>query len=265
MRLNLCLLTFLTLVVSAIAEEGNVEPLRHAHAHNDYRHPRPLTDAIAHGFCSVEADIFLVDGALLIGHDRSELHDKRTLQALYLDPLQEIADRHGGRVYPDGPAFTLLIDIKTDGESTYAVLRDVLRLYPDLISSVSESEFQQRAVDVVISGNRPIEIISAEKTRYAGIDGRLSDLESAAPPHLMPLISDRWTSHFQWRGRGEFPADQRDKLREIVRLAHSRGRRVRFWATPEEPTLWQELLAAGVDHINTDKLAALNRFLLEQR
>src|ERR1700736_6125439 len=45
-----------------------VVPLRHAHAHNDYEHPRPLFDALAHGFCSVEADIYLRSNQLLVGH-----------------------------------------------------------------------------------------------------------------------------------------------------------------------------------------------------
>ena len=32
----------------------------------------------------------------------------------------------------------------------------------------------------------------------AGVDGRLSDLESKYPRNLLPLISDRWNSHFNW-------------------------------------------------------------------
>ena len=32
-------------------------PLARAHAHNDYEHPRPLRDALDHGFTSVEADV----------------------------------------------------------------------------------------------------------------------------------------------------------------------------------------------------------------
>ncbi|HET6325009.1 MAG TPA: hypothetical protein VFG04_09940, partial [Planctomycetaceae bacterium] len=43
-------------------------PLIRAHAHNDYEHKRPLFDALDQGLCSVEADIFLVDGQLLVGH-----------------------------------------------------------------------------------------------------------------------------------------------------------------------------------------------------
>src|SRR5436305_12662245 len=93
---------------------GPVEPLPHAHAHNDYEHKRPLFDALECGFCSVEADIWLVDGKLLVAHDRNQVKPERTLQALYLDPLRERARRNGGRVYPNGPEVILLVDVKSD-------------------------------------------------------------------------------------------------------------------------------------------------------
>src|SRR5215475_7710089 len=77
-------------------------PLVRVHAHNDYEHKRPLFDALDHGFCSVEADIYLVDGALLVAHDRDQVKPERTLQALYLDPLRERVKTNGGRVYANG-------------------------------------------------------------------------------------------------------------------------------------------------------------------
>src|SRR6266513_381993 len=71
-------------------------PLLHAHAHNDYEHSRPLFDALDHGFCSVEADIYLVDGQLLVAHDREKVSATRSLQALYLEPLrQRVQQNHG--------------------------------------------------------------------------------------------------------------------------------------------------------------------------
>src|SRR5579871_6562583 len=89
-------------------------PLTRVHAHNDYEHRRPLFDALDHGFCSVEADIYLVEGALLVGHDRKDLRPERTLEKLYLDPLRERVRANGGRVYPAGPPVWLLIDVKTE-------------------------------------------------------------------------------------------------------------------------------------------------------
>ena len=183
------------LVLVAASTATTSEPLVHAHAHNDYQHERPLLDALAHGFCSVEADIFLVSGKLLVGHTRLELRKSRTLESLYLDPLKNRVADYNGRVYQDGPSFTLLIDIKSDGAATYAALRTVLAQYAEMLTKVVDKKKAPGAIDVVISGNRPQSMIAAEKIRFAGIDGRLIDLDTSQPSHLMPLISDRWTSH----------------------------------------------------------------------
>ena len=99
--------------------------------------------------------------------------------------------------------------------------------------------------------------------RYAGIDGRPPDLDATAPAHLIPWISASWSSLFRWRGDGPLPEDERTKLQEFVQKAHKHGRLVRFWATPEDPAVWKELRAEGVDLLNTDKLAEMQKFLLD--
>jgi hypothetical protein len=244
-----------------------VIPLPRAHAHNDYRHDRPLHDALAHGFTSVEADIFLVDDDLYVAHDAHEIAPDRTLRCLYLDPLRKRAKQNGGRVYPNGPQFTLLIDIKSAAIPTYKTLDRILAEYRDIFTSFGPNSRSDKAVLAIVSGNRPRELMESQKLRYAGYDGRLTDLQSSAAAELIPLISDHWTRHFTWKGTGEMPAEERRRLREIVQTAHKKGRRVRFWATPDNPSpargaLWHELILAGVDLINTDDLKGLQQFLL---
>lgn len=241
-----------------------VKPLAAAHAHNDYEHARPLLDALDHGFCSVEADIYLVDGKLLVAHNRPDVKPERTLEALYLDPLLARVKANGGSVYPGGPRFTLLIDLKSDGPQTYAVLTKTLAKYAEMLTSIRDGKLVAGAVTVVISGNRPMKEVAAEKVRYAGIDGRLTDLDADTPAELMPMISDNWGLHFRWRGAGEIPAAERAKLREVVDKAHQHGRTVRFWNIPGNAAIWGELSSAGVDLINTDDLAGLETFLRER-
>jgi hypothetical protein len=236
-------------------------PLPRAHAHNDYLHDRPLLDAVERGFCSVEADIFLVNGELLVAHSRDELDPARTLQRLYLEPLRQRARENGGRVHRDGPDFTLLIDIKSEGEPTYDALNELLSQYADVFSRHENGQWHPKAVAAIVSGNRPIERIIASSPRFAGIDGRLTDLHSEQPVHLLPLISDNWRSHFRWQGEGELPESDRLKLLQIVWEAHARKRRVRFWAIPDVPAAWRVMHQAGVDLINTDDLAGLSDFL----
>ncbi|WP_203434173.1 phosphatidylinositol-specific phospholipase C/glycerophosphodiester phosphodiesterase family protein [Jiangella asiatica] len=264
--LTLPLAAALGLAVAATASAVG-EPLDPAHAHNDYEHERPLLDALDHGFTSVEADVWLVDGELLVAHDAWEVQPGRTLESLYLDPLRDIVHANGGSVYPgwDG-SLQLLIDIKNTGEATYAEVDAVLRRYQDMMTRYVGERIQPGAVTAVISGDRPRDTMLAQRLRFAGYDGRLSDLGSGLPAGFMPLVSDNWTNHFTWRGVEPMPAAERAKLVDIVQQAHAAGYRIRFWATPDEPgpareAIWSELLAAGVDHLNTDDLAGLREFL----
>src|SRR5438552_1521932 len=82
--------------IPALTWAAEPKPLIHTHAHNDYLHKRPLLDALENGFCSVEADIHLVGGKLLVAHERQATSPERTLEALYLDPLRERVKRNGG-------------------------------------------------------------------------------------------------------------------------------------------------------------------------
>jgi len=243
-------------------------PLRHAHAHNDYLHPRPLHDALAQGFTSVEADIFLVDGELLVAHDPAGLDPSRTLTGLYLEPLRALVRAGHGSVYPHHRRpLQLLIDIKADGVAAYRELDRQLTRYGSLFTRYHHGRVRPGAVTAVISGDRAARVpMEAQRTRLAFYDGRLDDLGSPSPASFTPLISANWTQTFGWLGAGPFPRAERDRLRTLVRAAHREDRRIRFWATPDLPgpereAVWNELLAAGVDHLNTDDLAGLERFL----
>lgn len=238
-------------------------PLPAAHAHNDYEHTRPLFDALARGFCTVEADVWLKNDALLVSHLPFNLKADRTLQKLYLDPLRKRAKQFGGHIYPDGTPFSLMIDVKSDAKTGYAALHKVLEEYADILTVVRDGKVEAKAVTVVISGNRDREAMEKQAVRYALLDGRPGDLESDAPAHLIPWVSDAWKNHFTWDGTGEMPAAERAKLRAFVAKAHGQGRQVRFWATPETVALWKELHAAECDRINTDKLDALRDFMLD--
>lgn len=249
-------------------DQPNTIGLERAHAHNDYEHERPLFDALDHGFKSVEADVWLVDGELLVAHDRDKVQPGRTLESLYLEPMRRIAKENGGSMYEgDSDYFTLLIDIKSDAVPTYQALHKELRDYQGMLTRFGPGGVKDGPVTAIVSGNRPRELMQEQRVRYAAYDGRLSDLGVATDQTFVPLISDNWTRHFTWQGVGPMLPAEREKLRNIVATAHSNGQRVRFYATPDlapaREAVWQELLAAQVDYLNTDHLAALETFLLQ--
>lgn len=254
----------LTLALGFAAVGFAAVPLTNAHAHNDYEHQRPLLDALEQGFCSVEADIFLVGGKLLVAHTREQIVPGRTLQKLYLEPLRERVMQNGGRVYRGGPPVWLLIDLKTDPDPTYAALREVLKSYADILTSYESAKVSTNAISVVITGHRlPRAALQAEAIRLAGLDGQLRDLDEAAvlSPALMPWISLDWRKHFKWRGDGPLPDEDRIVLKQLVERIHRSGRLARFWSAPDTESAWREYRNAGVDLLNTDDLVGMNKFL----
>ena len=238
-----------------------VAVLRGGHSHNDYTRERPLLDALDKRYMSVEADVYLVDGELLVAHDRRDCRKDRTLRGMYLEPLAARV-RAGRRVYPDAPVGTpplvLLIDIKTEGRAAYAEIDRQLAGYPDVFTSCVGVAVSTRAVTVIISGDVPREAIAAQGERRAFIDGREGDLEgpaaAALPPSLVPMVSLPWTPRFAWIGLGAMPTVQRAELRRLVAAAHGRGYRIRFWGTPNLPAFWKVLVEEGVDVIGVDDL-----------
>ncbi len=50
------------------------------------------------------------------------------------------------------------------------------------------------------------------------------------------------------------------ELKNIVEKAHKDGRKIRFWAMPDNAAVWQKLLDAGVDWMNVDDLKRYRKF-----
>jgi hypothetical protein len=171
--------------------------------------------------------------------------------------------KHSGSVFGNRKksGFTLLIDCKSEAEPTYAVLRKELQPFMNILTRFGANGIKTNAVTIVLSGNRPVEQVASEAERYVAIDGRLPDLESNAPPALVPLVSDNWTKIFQWRGMGALSGDEQSKLRSLTAKAHEQGRRIRFWAVPDQRDAWAALREAEVDLINSDNLVGLAEYL----
>jgi hypothetical protein len=249
-------------LVFAVGAWAEVVPLERAHSHNDYAHKRPLLDALDHGFCSVEADISLIDGKLLVAHSARETTKEGTLESMYLDPLRDRIKKNGGKVYGTEKQFWLLIDFKSASATTWPALNNVLKQYADILTAYDGNKITPGPVSVVVD-NADAEI-TAEKVRYAAIDGRLDALDKDVPANLMPWISASWLDVFSWRAKGPMPEDELNKLREIVKKVHAQGKKLRFWALPNPLATWPILYQEGVDFLNADSHPMLRDFLLKQ-
>ena len=225
-----------------------------AHSHNDYEHARPLQDALNAGFASVEADIYLVDGKLLVAHDRKDVQPERTLEALYLRPIMDRIQRTGS-VQPGVSTFQLMIDIKANATDVLPVLDRALKPYERVLSHGSSTDYSSGALEIVLSGDRPTRQLAARRERNIFVDARIEDLKSPQPG-VFRMVSEAWLSHIPWFGSGLISRKNREWLSDYVRRADDLGIKSRFWGLPDTPAGWGILDAAGVSWIGTDKLEA---------
>jgi len=228
-----------------------------AHAHNDYEHSRPLLDALDNGFVSIEADVHLVDNLILVSHDRpTDKH--RTLEKLYLRPLDSIARKNNAWVYAKyRQPMILMIDIKTPAAETFDALKVCLLKYKDLLSTPSHDG----PVKVVISGNRSLRSIQSDTDHLTSIDGRPEDLGHKFSAAEMPVVSESYQKVTGEKSSFMPSKESLSRINDLAARVHAEGKKLRLWAIPDNEKAWQALLDAGVDIINTDKLQELHTYL----
>lgn len=95
----------------------------------------PFYSALSVGAISIEADVWLYNGTLFVGHEISALTPARTFESLYIKPILDVLKRqnpnssfvpsptHNG-VYDTigGQTLYLFVDLKTDGAKTWPVV-----------------------------------------------------------------------------------------------------------------------------------------------
>ena len=248
-------------VFATIEVAAQMSMLPNAFSHNDYRRKHPLQDALSHGFRYVEADIYLRKGKLIVAHILPFLKQNRTLEALYLQPLLEYVQNNEQERKADDCPLTLLIDIKSDANKTYRALLALLEKYRPILSRYDSKGTTPGYVTIVISGHRPSELMTNIDSGFIFMDDNLKQITAYNCADLYPIASCKYSRLLKWKGKGAIPNEDIVRLKYYVAEAHKRGRKVRLWASPENKTVWNELLKYDVDLINTDRLSSLRKFL----
>ena len=211
------------------------------HAHNDYQQAAPLTNALQYKVFSIEADVYLYNGKLVVAHDRKELPAAPSLDSLYLQPIVALFAKHGGRINSESNyAPILMIDTKENGAVVLAKLLSMLQVY----RSVFDRTVNKLAVQIVISGDRgPITAWSS----YAPIlffDGRPYEVYDAATLERVAFISDGYANY----------KNNTNGIEQAASAIHSKQKLFRLWGYADTLNMWQQVLQWGVDILNTDRV-----------
>ncbi|MGV3508500.1 MAG: phosphatidylinositol-specific phospholipase C/glycerophosphodiester phosphodiesterase family protein [Sphingobacteriaceae bacterium] len=243
-----------TLVFSAAAQVSGIYTVKNAHSHNDYVNPVPFYKAFNRGFGSIEADIYPVNGQLLVAHSKKELKAENTLQKLYLEPiLMEL--RKNPKL-----ELNLLIDIKENSAIAMELLLKQLQPFKKNLSTPK----QKRNLTILISGDRPLPLAYKQYPDYIFFDFDLSAPLNPQQLKRVGLVSLYFKKYSKWKGEGKIPTEDRNRLQHVIDSVHTAGKPIRFWAAPDNKIAWTELMKLRVDYIGTDKIDELANFILNK-
>ncbi|MDO5607271.1 MAG: hypothetical protein Q4G08_02335 [Capnocytophaga sp.] len=199
------------------------------HSHNDYQQKQPLAEALKHRVKSIEADVFLVDDELCVAHFPHQIRKEKTLAKMYLEPLFA----HFQKNKDNDDELFLMIDIKRDGEKVFPLLEKMLLPYGEMLTKYENGIVHKKPVRIILSGNRPLELMAQQKSRFSFADGRISPNENNfADENFTPMYSNNWKKIFTWNGKGTFPEREKIVLDKLSKEAENQGIWLRFWNTP---------------------------------
>lgn len=214
-------------------------------SHNDYLREAPFYEAYLERVGFIEADVFLQRKELLVAHTQEEIAADRSLEGMYLRPLQVSIRRNNGYVYADTTQeLTLMIDIKSEANSTLSAIVAALKKYPEIINAAT--------LHVVISGNIPAPEKWDRFPAFINFDGRPGINYTPEQLRRVRLISDNFTQYSNWNGRTAMVAADIVKIGRVRDEIRAKGKPVRLWATPDIPNAWATLMKLQIDVINTD-------------
>jgi alkaline phosphatase len=237
----------LTITLILITHFGFAQKIRPSaiHSHNDYNQVSPFYGAFGLQCGSIEADVYLKNGALMVAHAPNEISAERTLNSLYIEPIvAHCIKSKKGRIYPKH-SLQLLIDLKTAATPTLDSLVAKLRVYPHIFGN-------KGSVRVVISGNMPKPDDFEKYPSWIYFDGRFNQTYTQQSLKKIALMSMSMTEIIKWDGERELTPEEKEKITERIEQAHKINKKIRFWATPDTPLVWKELVSLGVDWIGTD-------------
>lgn len=234
---------FLTLFLTIFGTKNPLysQDLVKIHSHNDYNRNIPFWDAYSNGATSIEADIFLKDNNLYVSHDQKDITASRTLEDLYLKPLETALKMN----YKKESKLFLLIDIKTEAVATLNKLISVLKKY--------ESITNNKDIKIIISGNRPDAATYSKYPDFIYFDfqelGKSISKENWAK---VAMVSVDFKKYSVWNGLGRLTHDDYARLSSVIAEAKKTNKPFRFWGCPDSKSAWKAFLELGLDIINTD-------------
>ncbi|KAM0788973.1 hypothetical protein ACM66B_003046 [Microbotryomycetes sp. NB124-2] len=251
--------------------------------HNDgqslYVNHALLKSSLQDGVSHFVIDVWLVDGELLVGHDKDNLSSERTLSSMYLEPLQGLLSQSSPRSsfsftphhrrrsstalaslatkYMTRPLL-LLLNLRTDPVTTFQFLLHYLLPLVDasLLTTYYANSAQTEQGLVTVACTDGQDALKAEVAslapRYVFLAAMLDEEDRNWNKEVCTFVTAEMsevlgatTEDLASKG---LSSEQASKITSLVERVHGRGAKLRIGGTEGNESLSQHLVQLGVDY-----------------
>lgn len=229
-----------------------------------FTEPNDIYSTFTQGIVHYEAPVMYIYGELYGTETMPDSpdHSIPEFRNSYLYPIYSQYKKNNGKVHPEyEDEMYVFIRIQYDAKKTYQKLITQVTPYKEMLTYRVGSQWFDGRVKLVFVGDISNESLKRERMSYASRQGTLEELDSDVDPRIMPVIGIDFEHDIEWDGVSTISFDEFVKIKGWVSKAHASNRKVRLYNCPEDASIWDKMVTAGVDLITTNEVEEFKYYL----
>ena len=251
MKKNLFVGIVAVLLVQLAYSQKNTKPIISSH---NVSSKTELWESVGNGILNFEADVMYIYGKLYVTSlmPDSANHKFPTLMDAYLYPLFNQFKKNNGEIIPGYQSdIYLILNFLNQPYQVYKQLATEMRPLVDMLSFELEGVKHPGKLRILIKDKSQLEKISSIKPNFLSLVGNIADIDKNTDSNKIPLIEIDFSEITSWKGTGNIPFEDFQKLKDIVAKVHTQNKKISIRNCPAYKAVADVIQTSKVDFVNT--------------
>lgn len=242
--------------------QKNTKPIISSH---NFSSKTELWESVGNGILNFEADVMYIYGKLYVTSlmPDSANHKLPTLMDAYLYPLFNQFKKNNGEIIPGYQSdIYLILNFANQPYQVYKQLATEMRPLVDMLSFELEEVKHPGKLRILIKDKSHLEKINSIKPNFLGLVGNIADIDKNIDPYKMPLIEVDFAEITSWKGIGNIPFPDFQKLKELVAKVHAQNKKICIRNCPAYKAVADVIQTSKVDFVGTPEAIKMAGFFM---
>jgi len=224
-----------------------------------------LWESIGNGIINFETDVMYIYGKLYVTSlmPDSANHKIPTLTDAYLYPLFNQFKKNNGEIIPgyQGDIF-LILNISNQPVQVYKELATEMRPFTEMLSFELGGVKHPGKLRILIKDNNQLEKINSIKPSFLGLVGSLADIDKNTDSGKMPIIEVDLGEITSWKGTGNIPFEDFQKIKDLVAKVHTQNKKISFRNCPTYKAIADVIQTSKADFVSTQEAIKMSGYFV---